>query len=102
MIQTKLDRLRLNQAEAEQRRKNIDALRADLSEAREIYAVLPRGTFEAEGDRRELSAHINHVADLLADEERALSELMGAMDGTDPEAVAARAVEISPETRTEL
>lgn len=95
---TKLDRLRENQAAAAERRKNISELSADLSEAVEIYTIMPRGSMQAEADRRELSRHIDIIRELLADERRALSELMGgAMDGNDPEAVAARAVEIIPE-----
>lgn len=100
---TKLDRLRENQAAADIRRKNIADLSADLSEAVEIYAVLPRGSMQAEADRRELSRHINTLRELLADEQRALSELMGgATDGNDPEAVAERAVEMNPNNFSDL
>lgn len=100
---TKLDRLRENQAAAEVRRKNISELSADLSEAMEIYNVLPRGSMQAEADRRELSTHINTLRELLADERRALSELMGGeADGNDPAEVVARAMEITPENFSDL
>lgn len=73
---TKLDRLRENKAAADIRRKNIDELRVDLKEAQAILFELPRGTYQAETDRRELIGHISTIHELIEDEERALENLL--------------------------
>lgn len=92
---TKLDRLRENTAAANVRRENIAKLSANLSEAREIYTMLPRGTMQAETDRRELNEHINLLSELIADEKRALSELIGGeKSGVNADEVAAKGIEL--------
>lgn len=73
---TKYDREQANKATRAIREANIAELAEQRKELRDLLAVIPRGAgFDTDRERDRVTDEIKHLSELIADEERAISEL---------------------------
>lgn len=73
-IKTKLDRLNENREKRAKRQANIDKLKKDLEEARDIRNVIST-TPGASNERQAIQKRIQNLKELINDEQRAINLL---------------------------